>query len=735
MITHFTSGVFDAIVHHRGTTGKTKTGARQLTWFACLSVFLVLASVSLFAQFSPYSPTNPNVTGSDFADRIAKGELIFMPYHGNTMWDNDQIFTAYSQVKVPSYKYNFAIGKDQSLLQLTNITDHDFMVFGNYYSQVDLGSDYLFSFDGDPLNPIDSVKFHTMALFNDYAGIPAGRFPVRCTVTDLGEVPMIGTGSVTDESAVLDYNLYIIDLEEQTRTIETAEEKPVAISLKCIPADLPESYVLRMSVSWNTSSSNLYTDPDCDPASLITGDYSNTEKRWAYSLTPPKLYYSRPENDTSTEVVTIKLYAVGDHTDQIISATLTLAPVGSFTVTSVMGGSVYDDDSASELKGFWDKTVSVPKESAVYPSVEWKNDIAPYDGIATDAPDMYFVTDTQREYNRPFVYNKSDNYKTHYFEIQGGTIRHTDNVTYTNADYKLTATASNGKMIDAEADSIADANGVITFGAITGSILDKICAENVVIHWKLVNRNTNEETVVGDTQHFVYVTGGPTLSGDYAPYHTEVDISTKGAAGKTGVTRIAKGVLHEFDSKSMKRIDGAGPLQYWGDATRKDEPNHMTVDELLKTGDGDCNAWAALTREMLGIQGVSSSTCVISLEKDNQNHYRLYNGWPVIGFLQKEHQVQGINYLDLLIDDNGDNEDDRVWFENHVLVTYYDSDNNLRYFDPGISKDSFDSVAEYVREEIKFVLLLYNADNGVYTFDTVDASLIPNVGDYYYVED
>ena len=162
------------------------------------------------------------------------------------------VFTCFttSQVKIPSAGYNFVVAKNSSLMQLTNITDRDFMVFGTYYNPVELDSDYSFSFDGDPTSPADSVIEPTMALFRDYTGIPAGRFPVRCTVTDMGVLPALGSGSVTDTiegdtvGAVLDYNLYIAELEEQTRTIKTAEEKPVPVSLRCIPAVLPEAYAL-----------------------------------------------------------------------------------------------------------------------------------------------------------------------------------------------------------------------------------------------------------------------------------------------------------------------------------------------------------------------------------------------------------------------------------------------------------------------------------------------------------
>ncbi len=541
----------------------------------------------------------------------------------------------------------------------------------------------------------------------------------------------MGTGSVTDTiegdttGAVLDYNLYIAELEEQTRTIKTAEEKPVPVSLKCIPSVLPEPYALRISVSWDSASSNLYTDAACSQASLITEDViGGREKQWVYSAQgrPEVIYYSRPLNDTSTEVVTVKLIAIDDiYATDFLSVQLTMMPSGSFIVRSVRGGRYL----GSELKGFWDRTSVDPadKESTFYPSTEWKNQVAPYDSVAKDAPDMYHVNDTSREYNRPFVYKRNGNFK-----IWGGTIRHTDNAAYTNDDYKVSATASNGKMTDGEAAISGDTNGVITFGAITGSVLDKISAENVVIHWKLVNRNTGEEIDLGDTQHLVYVTGGTTLSGQNAPYHTVVDIGTKGASGKTGPARIAKGVFHELSSKRLHRIDGKGPLKYWGQDTQSEEGEHNTEDELLQTKDGDCIAWAGFTVDMLSKQGIGSSARSIKLKRDqnNNNDYLTYSGNYIIGFLQKEENVQGINGLDLYDNGNG------IWFGMHEIVEYYDSDNNAYcYYDPGIAKGPYSTIAEYVRNEIKFIIAVKNLDDSYTATGTVDASVMPNP-EYYY---
>ncbi len=167
-------GFFNAVYHCCGTIGKTRPGANTWMLFASLCLLLFLASASLYAQLVPYSPTNPNISGSSLVDRIARGELIFMPYHGRLTWNNDQIFTSYSQVKIPSAEYNFVVAKNNSLMQLTNITDNDFMIFGTSYNSVDLDSDYSFSFDGDPANPADAVIEPTLALFRDYSGIPTG---------------------------------------------------------------------------------------------------------------------------------------------------------------------------------------------------------------------------------------------------------------------------------------------------------------------------------------------------------------------------------------------------------------------------------------------------------------------------------------------------------------------------------------------------------------------------------
>ena len=88
-------------------------------------IYAILAAAALIALFPAaalcqflgpeLSPVKPG-DGSTLAGRIDRGDIVLLPYQGNTFWNNDAVFTSFAGLKVQSDNgyYNIVVGKKRA---------------------------------------------------------------------------------------------------------------------------------------------------------------------------------------------------------------------------------------------------------------------------------------------------------------------------------------------------------------------------------------------------------------------------------------------------------------------------------------------------------------------------------------------------------------------------------------------------------------------------------------------
>ena len=253
-----------------------KPGRRHFIYALLAGAALIaLFPVAALCQFlgPELSPVKPG-DGSTLSGRIDRGDIVLLPFQGNTLWTNDAMFTSFAGLKAQSDNghYNIVVGKDSNSGELTGLVDKDFMLLGNVYNEFLLDSRYVFTFPRDPLNihSYETTRNNFQPwrpLSRVYYRVPAGLYEdVGCHVFDFGEIPSGYTGSVSDGpngpasiAGGFDYDLYIVCFTEQDRVLP-CNNTAVPISLTTVPAVLPNMSSLSITVEWEGLYSDLYTD-------------------------------------------------------------------------------------------------------------------------------------------------------------------------------------------------------------------------------------------------------------------------------------------------------------------------------------------------------------------------------------------------------------------------------------------------------------------------------------------
>ena len=627
-----------------------------------------------------YSPVQPG-DSSTLPGRIARGEVICMPFHGITLWSGDQLFTSFCGLKVQSdnNSYNLVIPKDGKTDELSTLYDMDYMVMGDppVYSSVNLNSLYKFSFPGDPaFTCLYETLYEDFAPYKlmsrDYYGKNTGTYNIRCNVYDFGTVPFWGSGSVCDaaNSTVpaggFDYNLYIVDFVYH-EGILPCNNTAVPISLQYTPSALPNMPNLSITVEWSGLNSNLYEDSTC--LSMINGN--GNQKTWSASSAPSVIYFKKASGDISAQQFKVTLVAtvtlLGTETRKIIEKKLQAN--GSFFVTSVEGGG----SDGSDLRGFWTSF------DQLYPHPEWQDGSNPLDGDAQDAPGMTTV-----DVNRPFLYRITDNFKIH-----NVTIAHDDGITYSSSDYYFRAVSDDGRL-NINYGSFSDANGEISAYNLIGSVFDRITCNNVSIRWSLVERSTGVEIILGKTTHKVYA-----IAANYegVPYHTLVELACSAARDMlpSDTASLFEALWDKICSLSIYREDG-NLLTYYGNGWLTGGDLQYTA--LLLNTDGQCHAWADLMKEAGALLGLEMDVKKLSfldiLPQQNLGSY--------CGFLQSSNIVQG-GVAALTVSGNP-SEKGFVW---HAVVEYLG-----QVYDPSTGVKA-DDIEDYVLRNIK-LFFSFNTD-------------------------
>ena len=588
------------------------------------ALVLTLSTAALCQFLGPeLFPAQPG-DGSTLAGRIDRGDIVLLPYQGNTFWNNDAVFTSFAGLKVQSDNgyYNIVVGKDGNSNELADFVDKDFMFIGNAYSEFLLDSRYVFTFPRDPLNThsYETTRYTYQPwrpLSRVYYNIPAGLYEdVGCHVFDFGEIPSGYSGSVCDGpngpasiAGGFDYDLYIVSFTEQDRVLP-CNNTAVPISLTTVPSSLPNMSNLSVTVEWEGLYSDLYTDSSCQ--SMITG--TGNKYTWSLSSAPSVIYFKKASNDMSAKQYRIRLEAsVGNDTSVI--TVKRLQAQGSFVVKQVDGGS--NAYPTSDLQGYWTGSL------ADYSPVEWMDDPSSPNGEAVDAPGT-----SSTEYNRPLLYRIGNNDA---FKIHSVAIKHGDGITYSSADYWLRATSDDG-LLNANANSFSDSGSVITGGAFIGSVFTSIQCKDVYISWELINKTTGSAIKIGETKHKLYVIRGSAAN----PFHTLVDFGCSAANGLSSEQDVIGAIWDKLMNLTVIREDGGTAFKYWGPEASIDIPDpfykwYNHYDGVIAHRDGRCGGWADFVNELYAVMGISSVAILVIADNyegyNDQNEYvKICNG-------------------------------------------------------------------------------------------------------------
>ncbi len=348
-----------------------------------------------------------------------------------------------------------------------------------------------------------------------------------------------------------------------------------------------------------------------------------------------------------------------------------------------------DAPASTFIKGYW------THELLDYPSGEWRDD------NGTNA-DVIGYTGTDK--NRPFVISQGDD-----FSLNAAAFKALGNGALTG-----NWSVSSDKYSFAGQGSLPGGNNglyVLELSGINGSAPAMINSETVTLDWNISGDSIR-------TKHKLYTIGG-SLSNSNS-FHTLIDLSC-GAARNLSNTQKDKIVERIYDlikTLHLNRIDGEGPLKYWGSETESNEGQHNSVSELLETCDGDCIAWAYAFKQLLSLQGVACTVCELNC---NVLSVPQLNGEACRGFLQKPVAVQGEDNAAriLALGQSG------VAFDMHKIVKYVTSANQTFYYDPGTGGGPYSSWQEYVTNALDF----WFGDSAPY--DRVPVAFFNNVIQYF----
>lgn len=537
-----------------------------------LIILIVFMANALFT--AGYSPTNPANEGaiSYYLSSTAPYTTSYTDFGGIRIANDDS-------------KWNFVRSLNGSILVApVRFEDKDYSISdNNVYSEITNTSDYLLSMSGFPTNYIPSTRnafgMGSYGVSGSFYGAPVGVYPITFTATDLGDS---ANNNIVDSSKTIEANVYIVAFNDTTQTIRGFPNDVKTIDFGYTPNSFPDEGICYIAVSWGTyipgfppPASNLYTDSACTTA--ITSNQSNAyEMRWNLSSAPTQIYFKHPSDTTNSYAITVKLMAV-QSSQQVVIDQKTITYVN----TDIKLRSV---NSVGHLKGYWDGAYQE------YPDIEWEDSDG--DGVVKD---LAGVAD---EKNKPFIFSKDTNpgITSVVFDklssLSPGTLSVTSsdssinntNITYTTSADKLTTNAFTS----------------------SSQLNNKIAAKNVTLTWTMSSR------VIGTTNHKVYVIGGTHDPGDpddpdnpYEPYfHTLVDLGCTAANEKSASDQsvVFNAIWNKFKTLSINRIDGAGPIKYWGDYAGlvNDTPG------MLYRLDGRCGTWAEFFKDTMKIQGINN---------------------------------------------------------------------------------------------------------------------------------
>ncbi|HEX8341872.1 MAG TPA: fibronectin type III domain-containing protein, partial [Tepidisphaeraceae bacterium] len=197
---------------------------------------------------------------------------------------------------------------------------------------------------------------------------------------------------------------------------------------------------------------------------------------------------------------------------------------------------------------------------------------------------------------------------------------------------------------------------------------DTIDSREITITWKLSTGGTAFE--IGQSKNWLYVTGAAATDTFETVLQLSGNDQTRGIRpanpGENATTSkeknlaVINAVWSSFSGRQTKRIGAAASMTYYGDSARNmTRPD--TLEELLKTGDGRCEGWAALMQAAIVAQ--AGNVTRISLVSPQHG----YLGTPEAGWVAKARVIR----FDPSLRAQGDEDIPFTSrFANHVVIVF-----------------------------------------------------------------
>ncbi|HHH54337.1 MAG TPA: hypothetical protein ENK91_11810 [Bacteroidetes bacterium] len=136
--------------------------------------------------------------------------------------------------------------------------------------------------------------------------------------------------------------------------------------------------------------------------------------------------------------------------------------------------------------------------------------------------------------------------------------------------------------------------------------------EKFKIKWQISKDGNSEWIDIDESENTLYVTHDvpllTTANGHLEPtvaFHTLLHIASSNADGENIENDIVEKIYFEFNDQVVNRVDGIGPIQYWG--PNISTPGCWQTSQMLINLNGTCGGWAAFFEDVIRLQGISSS--------------------------------------------------------------------------------------------------------------------------------
>ncbi len=507
----------------------------------------------------------------------------------------------------------------------TAFYDTDYTYDQGYYSIAYSGFTpwYALSVFGHPrLSPgtqVSAPSGLTPGIIGDLTDIPAGKYTLEYTVTDISELDVGGVGNVCDEDYIHTVDIYKMDFAERERTVYMMQNDVYRIDLSTIPAEFPHENCCYVAVSWATMPmpgmnivSDLYTDAACN--NMITPDSSGgVSKKWQVGSVPLYIYFKMP---AFGKTINLSLYA----TNSIQAPVLAQKNI-VFTTTGLYCHLVrYIYSNGKYAYNVLDNTGSVVLDKS-YPCGLWKDletiSGSGFDGFAFEKY-PYQNDETSEDKNTPFIVEMGEKLVLTELELADVGANTFDG----SSDYIISANTQ--FPFSSSHFTVTQENGYKRLSATSElesayPVSDTVGIKYLTLPWKV--QTAGGSTIVsGSCDIKVYVPfdtpkisgcrwllGGEISSCDMHHNGLFEDIlaiscsAAEGASTKAGVFDL---IWKKIQTCHIELMDGR-VLQYWGHGYNT-EDGHDSAGYLMLKADGRCGSWSSLFVDLLRSQRIDA---------------------------------------------------------------------------------------------------------------------------------